>query len=201
VVTGLPATLATAGAVFAGTNLDDLLVLTVLFLSARATGRPAVWQIWVGQYIGLGVLITVSVAAALGFTLVSNGWVGLLGLVPCTLGVLKLATAWRARRTGATAPDVVATGMGSVAALTIANGGDNISAYTPLFHALGTTATVYTIAVFAALLAGWITTGSWLSSHKAIVSVVERSGQWIVPLAYLLIGAVIVAESGVLHQL
>ncbi|MFC7729758.1 hypothetical protein [Actinomadura keratinilytica] len=33
------AQIVTAAAVFAGTNVDDLLVLTVLFLSARAGGR------------------------------------------------------------------------------------------------------------------------------------------------------------------
>ena len=29
-----------AAAIFAGTNVDDLIVLTVLFLAGRATGRP-----------------------------------------------------------------------------------------------------------------------------------------------------------------
>ncbi|UIJ62577.1 cadmium resistance transporter [Amycolatopsis acidiphila] len=200
-MTGPLAALATAGAVFAGTNIDDLLVLTLLFLAARATGRPAAWQIWVGQYLGLGVLVAVSIAAALGFTLVSSGWAGLFGLAPCTLGLLKLAAAWRARRTGATTPDPVATGTASVAALTIANGGDNISAYAPLFHTLGTTATVYTMMVFAVLLAGWIAAGSWLGSRRAAVSAVERFGQWLVPLVYLLIGAAIIVESGVLRNL
>jgi hypothetical protein len=35
--------------VFAGTNVDDLIVLTVLFLGARAARRPG-WTIWLGQY-------------------------------------------------------------------------------------------------------------------------------------------------------
>ncbi|GAB3883913.1 hypothetical protein GCM10027612_16790 [Microbispora bryophytorum subsp. camponoti] len=36
---GIAATLGTAFAVFAGTNVDDVVILTVLFLSARAKGR------------------------------------------------------------------------------------------------------------------------------------------------------------------
>lgn len=76
-----------AAGVFAGTDVDDLVVLTVLFLTARATGRPRPWQIWVGQYLGIGVLVTVSALAALGPTLVPDRWVGLLGLVPLGLGV------------------------------------------------------------------------------------------------------------------
>jgi cadmium resistance protein CadD (predicted permease) len=40
--------------VFAGTNVGDLIVLTVLFLSCRATGTPRRWQIWAGKYAGVG---------------------------------------------------------------------------------------------------------------------------------------------------
>jgi cadmium resistance protein CadD (predicted permease) len=49
-----------AAGVFAGTNVDDIIVLTVLFLSARASGKPKAWQVWVGQYAGIGVLVAVS---------------------------------------------------------------------------------------------------------------------------------------------
>lgn len=60
--------LATALGVFAGTNLDDIVVLTVLFLSARAVARPRPWQIWTGQYLGIAVLVAVSAVTALGLT-------------------------------------------------------------------------------------------------------------------------------------
>jgi cadmium resistance protein CadD (predicted permease) len=50
-------TAVTAAGVFAGTNVDDLLVLTVLFLSAHTTGRPRPWHVWVGQYAGIAVLV------------------------------------------------------------------------------------------------------------------------------------------------
>ena len=92
-------TVVTAAGVFAGTNVDDLLVLTVLFLAARASGRPRPWQIWAGQYAGIGVLVLVSVLAALGLTLVPDRWVGLLGLVPIALGVRGLIAAVTAART------------------------------------------------------------------------------------------------------
>jgi cadmium resistance protein CadD (predicted permease) len=41
-------TVAAAVGVFVGTDIDDIIVLTVLFLSARATGKPRPWQIWAG---------------------------------------------------------------------------------------------------------------------------------------------------------
>ncbi len=92
---GLPGTLAAAVGVFVGTNVDDIIVLTVLFLSARAIGRPRPWQIWVGQYAGIGVLVAVSAAAAVGLSVVPDGWIGLLGLVPLVLGVKGLVSAGR----------------------------------------------------------------------------------------------------------
>jgi len=104
-------TVATAAVVFAGTNIDDLIVLTVLFLSARANGRPRPWQIWVGQHTGIGVLIAASAVAALGLTVIPDTWVGLLGLVPLALGMRGLITAIRAAGTAEPPSPAVAGGL------------------------------------------------------------------------------------------
>lgn len=145
---------------FAGTNLDDIIVLTVLFLSARASGRPRPWQIWVGQYVGISVLIAVSAAAALGLTIIPDRWVGLLGTVPFALGVWGFVKATGARAENEQPP--VATGLASVIAVTVANGADNISVYTPMFRASGVISSVVTVGVFAALVAMWCLAGFWL---------------------------------------
>ncbi|MBG6135724.1 cadmium resistance transporter [Longispora fulva] len=195
-------TLGTVGAaigMFAGTNTDDLIVLTVLFLSARAAGRPKVWQIWVGQYTGVGVLVAASVVAALGLTIVPDGWVGLLGLVPLGLGVRGVITAIRARAEAE--PASIARGLAAVVGVTVANGADNISVYTPVFRTIGAASTGATIAVFAVGVAAWCLAGSWLGSHKKVIAVVERYGHWIVPVVFIGIGSVIVAESGVLTRI
>jgi cadmium resistance protein CadD (predicted permease) len=200
-VTNPGATLLSAAGVFAGTNVDDLIVLTVSFLSARAGGRPLPWQVWAGQYAGIAVLATVSIVAALGLTIVSDDWVGALGLVPFALGVKGLIAAIRARSDGESVAPAVATGIVSVAGVTVSNGADNISVYTPMFRTIGVPATVVTLAVFAAGVALWCAAGSWLGSHKKVIEIVERHGQWIVPIVFMLIGTVIVAESGVLGRM
>jgi cadmium resistance transport/sequestration family protein len=194
-------TVAAAVGVFAGTNVDDLIVLTVLFLSARAAGRPRPWQIWAGQYAGISVLIAVSAVAALGLTVVPDRWVGLLGLVPFALGVRGLVTAIRARRDGEDASPVVASGLVSVAGVTIANGADNISVYTPVLRTTGVADSLVTVAVFAVLVAVWCAAGSWLGSHKTVIGVVQRYGHWIVPVVFMLIGVVIIGDSGVISDL
>jgi cadmium resistance protein CadD (predicted permease) len=82
--------------VFAATNVDDLVVLTVLFLACRAEGQPKAWQIWAGQYVGIAALVAASGAAALGLAIVPESWVGLLGLVPVALGVSSSRESWGA---------------------------------------------------------------------------------------------------------
>ncbi|WP_018348807.1 cadmium resistance transporter [Longispora albida] len=179
-------TVLTAIGVFAGTNVDDLLVLTVLFLSARATGKPRPWQIWAGQYLGIGILVAIAAAGALGLALVPGGLVRFLGLIPIALGVKALVS----RRSGEDGP-VVAAGPISVAGVTIVNGADNISVYLPLFRTIGLAASLVTVAVFALLVAAWCLAGSWLGSHRRVVALVERWGHWLVPCVFIAIGTVI----------
>jgi cadmium resistance transport/sequestration family protein len=192
----VPQTVLTAVGVFAGTNVDDIIVLTVLFLAARASGRPRPWQIWAGQYAGIGVLVAVSALAALGLALVPDEWVGLLGLIPIALGVRGLI------RRGDDEDSPVAAGNAfAVAGVTIANGADNIAVYTPMFRTLGAANSVVVVVVFAALIAVWCAAASWLGSHRRIIDVVRRYGHWLVPLVFIAIGLIILLESGVLGRL
>ncbi|MGI5171489.1 cadmium resistance transporter [Spirillospora sp. CA-253888] len=191
----------TAIGMFVGTNIDDIIVLTVLFLSARANGSPRPWQIWVGQYAGIAALVAVSLVAALGLAVVPDDWVGLLGLVPFALGLKGLVSALRARGTGEDEPPAVASGPFAVAGITLANGADNISVYTPVFRTIGPAGTAVAIAVFAVGVAVWCLAGSWLGSHRKVIEIVERYGRWIVPGVFMTIGTVIVVESGVLGGL
>ncbi|GAA3786416.1 CadD family cadmium resistance transporter [Sphaerisporangium flaviroseum] len=198
---GIMGTIGTAVGMFAGTNVDDIIVLTVLFLSARASGIPKPWQIWAGQYGGIAALVVVSVIAALGLTIVPDDYVGLLGFIPFALGVRSLIKAIRAHGTGEDSSPAVATGLASVAGVTIANGADNISVYTPVFRTIGPAATITTITVFAVGVALWCLAGSWLGSHKRVIEIIERYGQWIVPAVFMAIGTLIVIESGVIGKI
>ncbi|HEY0001148.1 MAG TPA: cadmium resistance transporter [Actinoplanes sp.] len=181
--------LAAAG-IFAGTNVDDLIVLTVLFLGARAARRP-VWRIWAGQYLGIATLVAASLLTALGLTLIPDRFVPLLGLVPLGLGAWGLL---RAFGDGAEdEPAATANGVLPVAAITIANGADNIAVYTPVLRTMGTDNVLVLVAVFAVLVAVWCAAASWLGSHRRVIAVVERYGRWLVPLVFVAIGLVILS--------
>src|SRR5262245_31478647 len=195
--------LATAGAavvLFAGTNIDDMVVLAVLSASSRAGGQPRRWQIWAGQYTGIAILVLVSVAAGRGLTLIPGHWIGLLGLLPLGLGIAKLIPALHDRRHGEHADAAVARGLPGVTAITIANGGDNIAAYTPVFATIDASAAIVTVAVFAAGVAVWCLAGWWLVSHHRLTGALRRWGHWIVPVVYILIGLYIFEKAGVLTR-
>jgi len=199
-VGGVFRTIVAAAGVFVGTNVDDLIVLTVLFLTGRVGGRPRSWQAWSGQYVGFGLLVTVSAVVALGLSVVPDEWVGLLGLIPLVLGVRGLVAAVRARGDDQPPSPVVATGVMSIAGVTVANGGDNISVYTPMFRTIGLVDSLITLGVFAVGVAMWCLAGSWLASHRHAIRVVERFGHWLVPVVFMLLGTAILLESGVLTR-
>lgn len=109
-------------------------MLCVLFLSAKACAVPGPWKIWVGQYLGIGILAVAAAVAAWALTPVPVEWVGLLGLVPLALGCYALA---KSARSSADIPVTRSLTLPAIITVTVANGGDNISVYTPLFRSMG----------------------------------------------------------------
>jgi cadmium resistance protein CadD (predicted permease) len=199
-VEAIVATLATAAGLFAGTNVDDMVVLAVLNVSHRTDGRPKAWQIWTGQATGIAILVLISLLAALGLRVIPTGWIWLLGLIPLGLGVRKLVVAIRAHATGAPVSAAVATGLPGVIGLTVANGGDNIAAYTPVFATLTPGAVALTIGVFAIGVPLWCFIGSVLVSHYRITNAIRRFGHWIVPAVFIAIGLYVFHKAGVLGR-
>jgi cadmium resistance protein CadD (predicted permease) len=178
------AVLASAVGVFVATNIDDLVVLTALFGSRRLK-TP---QIVAGQYLGMGALVAISVVAAAGLATIADRWVGLLGIVPLALGIRGLFDRLDENR------PAVATSAFGVAAITIANGADNVSVYTPVFRQVGRDTVGY-IVVFAVLVACWLAGAAFLASRKAVVGILDRWGQWIIPCVFIAIGATLLIST------
>ena len=74
--------------VFISTSIDYLVVLTILF-STMNTGKQR--SIYIGQYIGTGLLIGFSLIAAYFLNFIPQDWIiGLLGLIPLGLGIRSI---------------------------------------------------------------------------------------------------------------
>lgn len=195
---GIAAVALTAVVLFAGTNADDIVVLTVLSISCRASGRPRRWHIWAGQYAGFAVLIAVSLAAAAGLARVPSRWLWLLGLVPLGLGLVKLAATIRAHRSGQRADPATAGGLAGVIGLTIANGGDNLAAYVPVFRTSSAAASAVIVAVFLAGVGVLCLASLRMAGHRMVIQAVQRWGPWVIPVVFILIGLYIFDKTGAL---
>jgi cadmium resistance protein CadD (predicted permease) len=195
---GIFAVALTAVVLFAATNADDIVVLTVLSISSRADGRPRRWQIWAGQYAGFAVLIAVSLAAAAGLALVPLHWLWPLGLLPLGLGLAKLVTAIRAHRSGRRASPAVVTGLTGVIGITIVNGGDNISAYIPVFRTSSAATIAVIVAVFMAGVGAYCLMSTHMAAHRTVIQAVQRWGQWAIPVVFIAIGFYIFCKTGAL---
>ncbi len=196
-------TIAAAIGLFAATNIDDIVVLTVLFL-ASTRGTLTGWKVVAGQYLGFVALVAISVIAALGLTLVPDEWVGLLGLIPLGIGVFGFIRFLRRRGNDLDDDDegsIRAGGILGVAGITIANGADNISLYTPVFRTLPILDTVITIAVFLALVAIWCLIARAIGTNKRVTESLERIEHWLVPIVFVGLGLYILIESAVVPRL
>lgn len=193
--------LATAIVAFLGTTIDDVIILTALFMARRATGRPTARAIVTGQYAGFVVIIAVALLAAGGLAIVPDRWVGLLGLVPIAFGVWGL---WRLRGGDDDSRPPPATSATRIATITFANGADNISVFTPLFRDLHATGALLATALFLILLGVWCVLGALLGSHRAVVASLGRVSHWLVPVVFIAVGVLILITSGTvttLHEL
>ena len=71
---------------FVATNIDDLFILIVFF--AKCNFPP--FQIVLGQFVGMGLLLGASLFASLIALVIPSNLLGLIGLFPITIGVKEL---------------------------------------------------------------------------------------------------------------
>ena len=173
--------LAASTAAFAATNVDDLFVLMLLF--GQAESRLARRKICLGQLLGLAVLTAASVACALGLGVLPKAWLRLLGLVPITLGV----RAWLTRR-GEDEQAPSAVGLLSTALLTVANGGDNLGVYIPLFAGFDGGQLTLCAGVFALMTLLWCLLGARLASLPRVGAAIGKYKAVLVPAVLILLG-------------
>ncbi|MEV0696125.1 cadmium resistance transporter [Streptomyces sp. NPDC050388] len=177
---------------FAVTNLDDLLLLSVLFAQG-AKHRGSTRRIVLGQYLGFAAIL----AAALSGTLLPAAVIAYLGLLPLALGLRTARQTWRNHRDDA---DGAGQGAGpnlpEVVLLTVANGGDNLGAYAPVFATAGPGAVSAYAVVFLALLAVWCCAGRFLATRPTVAQAFGRWGDLLLPVVLIALGLFLLVEGG-----
>ncbi len=186
--------------VFASTNVDDLFLLAAFFADRRLSARSVV----LGQFLGIGALVAVSAVAAWLSLAVPEGYPALLGVIPLALGLKEL---WALRRASDADDDegdfgdAVATSARAqvlaVGAVTVANGGDNLGTYIPLFARDTRLVPVYAV-VFAAMTALWCFAGHRLVRSRAAGAHLRKHGRVMLPFVLIALGVWILSGTRVL---
>ena len=176
---------------FASTNIDDIFVLLSFFSNKKfRTGH-----IVLGQYVGISVLVGISITASLVSLVFRPEYVGLLGLIPIAIGLKKLYDLWADPEDDHEGPASVGAGnVMAVAGVTIANGGDNIGIYTPVFATSSAANIGIFCAVFAVMVAVWLLFAHWLINHPALGAPIRRYGERATPFVLILLGLYILHE-------
>ena len=184
---------------FTATNIDDILILTIFFAQVDTKFRPR--HILIGQYLGFGLLILASLPGYFGGLIIDHKWIGLLGLLPIAIGIKHLFQKQEeVTLQTCTIPEqgkspLIAPQTYHVAAVTFANGGDNIGIYIPLFASSNTASLSITIATFLVMIAVWCYAAYQFSTHPAIAKFLSKYSDAIVPFVLIGLGLYILYES------
>lgn len=177
---------------FAATNIDGFVVLTLLFARSKAEKTS---QIVAGTYIGSFLLLLVSLLVSRILGNVSSSWVGVIGLVVLAYGIHGLRSATIAETLTAR-PNARSYSLWSAIGLTLADGGDNVSTYIPVMHQMAFAGAMAVVLEYAALIGILCLISRKLAYHVGQVAALQRIARPAVPIALVVIGALIFIGSG-----
>jgi len=214
-------TIITALVSFFSTNVDDIFILMLFF--SQVNKEMKVKHIVIGQYLGIGALTAISIAGALGISIIPQEYVGLLGLVPIYLGIKEYieykkeiknnveeevqdteenikekVVLNQENKTLVSIKKFISPSILKVAGVTIANGGDNIGIYIPVFSSMKLYSILITVIVFLLLTGVWCFIGFKLAENPFVNKNIERYKHIFVPIIFIALGVFIILESGTL---
>ena len=182
---------------FLATNIDDIFILTAFFSSKAFPNGSVV----LGQYLGFGTLIIVSIMAFFINLIVPSSIISLMGFLPILIGIKNLFEIKNIHddfkelesfneENGRTYPAF------KVALVTIANGGDNLGVYIPLMSSVNTWDTLGITLSFLILTGIWCFLSYKLVHNRLVGQKILKYGHLILPFVLIGIGIIILYTGG-----
>jgi len=195
--------ISTGAMAFSATNIDDLVILTLFFSQVDAKFRR--WHIIIGQYLGFTALILASLPGFFGGLILPRPWIGLFGLVPIIIGIKTLMNRETDEleevetETKVSQESLIARFFNlqtySVAAVTFANGTDNISIYVPIFASSNWQSLLVILGVFFSLVGVLCYVAHKLTHNQAIADIFTKYGNRFMPFVLIGLGTFIFLDS------
>lgn len=189
------ATMIQAVGLFVATNIDDVIVLSLFF--ARGAGRAGTTRrIVVGQYLGFLGILGAALLTTWGASLaLPESAIPYFGLIPLLLGLRAAWEAWQGEDDDEL-DDRKKVAPLTVAAVTFANGGDNIGAYVPVFLSVSPASILTYCAVFLLFVAVLVAIAKFVATRPGIDKALEKSEHILFPLVLIILGVVILVQGG-----
>ncbi|RIN55104.1 CadD family cadmium resistance transporter [Staphylococcus simulans] len=194
----------TAVILYIATALDLLVILLIYF--ARAQTKREYRDIYIGQFLGSGVLIVISLFFAFVLHYVPEKWMlGLLGIIPLYLGI-KVALFDDCEGEARAKRELDKKGLsklvGIVALVTLAScGADNIGLFVPYFVSLTLAQVIVTLIVFVIMIFLLVLSAQKLAKVPGIGETVEKYNRWIMAIIYIGLGLYILIENKTIQTL
>ncbi|MBW4570840.1 MAG: cadmium resistance transporter [Tolypothrix carrinoi HA7290-LM1] len=198
------------------TNIDDIIILLLFFSQINANFRRR--HIFFGQYLGFTAIIIASLPGFFGGLVVRRELIGLLGILPIVIGLKQLLSPEEETTEVQTVTSdfkqsphrnpiisfilsLLHPNTYKVAAVTIANGGDNISIYIPLFAGHSFASLGVILSVFFVMVGVWCFIAYLLTLQPTIADILTRYGNILVPYVLICLGLFIMYERGTFNLL
>ncbi len=178
---------------YIGTNLDDLLICAVFYANIDSAKEGK--KILVGKYLGMGCLLLISMAGAMGLKLLSPRYIALLGIIPILLGIKEIVVFLRCRSREEAPRERKPKNLAiQLMILTLANGADNIGVYIPLFAGFMWWQMLVIVGIFSLMTALLCYISRKMTSCKLVHRWVERYRHILIPTVYIVLGVYIVIK-------
>ena len=183
----------TAISAFVSTNLDDLFILAAFFANPEFRAKDVV----LGQYLGFIVLLSISSLAYFAQFIIPSNWISLLGVIPIMIGIrslfhlkqpLKDESGEKKNLDKYKNRQMVVP----VALVTMANGGDNLGVYIPLFAGMDPSSLFLSATLFLIMVGVWCFLGFKLVNNRVLGNKIKNYGHYILPFVMIFIGLVII---------
>ena len=195
-------TILTAVITFIATGIDELFVLTIIFVCVK--NNKAIRSVYIGQQIAMIVLLVISVLAVFGISIVTQKWVGILGLLPIIQGLGMLINGDEGDDKD---EEVISKTRRyksltlSVAVIAIAGGGEELAIYIPYFASLSTSSLIVTLITFNALVPIWCMFCRKISSLKQIQEVVSKFERILLPIVFIGLGIFVLVDNNTISSI
>ena len=189
-----------AGVVTYWSTAIELLIILMLFLE-KVKDKKGVRDIYIGQFLGSGLLILVSLFFAVILHYVPDKrLLGFLGIIPVFLGIkaLILGDSDGEKMANEKLKDTNQNNLiKTLIFITIVScGADNVGLFVPYFISLALPKLLITLIVFLIMIFLLVFIAQKSVSIPTVGTVLEKYSRWFIGIVYIFIGGSVLIENG-----